>query len=237
MNRLNENATTIANYIIATGATRRQAAEHFNCGHSTIGFKLKSLKTTNPELYAQVEEIAKTNKSLKPATRTESPVEITTQPETNIFAAGIRSSKNCHPVLCIDTGEIYASGADAAEAIGVTQGSLSQNVVGITKTVRGLHFCKVSDMSNNINAISATIKSANAEIEAAKAEANAKVAAAEEEKERYAALVAPLEEIKATKAEIEAHHGKIKELKDALEAEYQALDAAEVKLLDLYAKL
>ena len=245
MTRITINATEIANYIIATGASRRQAAQHFGINKNTLNYHLNKI---TGELAEQIAEIAKRNKHTKPATRTESPVELTTQPETRIAATGIRSSNNCHPVLGIDTGEIYASGADAAEALGVTQGSISQHIIGMSRSCKGLRFCKVADMKNSITAISESIKTANAKAEIIKAEAEAKFA---EEKtamvaeinaikalnEVFADDVYLLNKIRAMKTKRDQHLEKAEELRKLLNEELIAAEEADKALSELYTKL
>jgi len=44
------------------------------------------------------------------------------------------------PVICVETGEIYASAGDAAEHIGVSRSSVNLAVLGYNKTAKSLHF-------------------------------------------------------------------------------------------------
>ena len=61
-------------------------------------------------------------------------------------AEGKRTNANCKPVICIDTGEVYASVADCAEKNGVTQGAISLVCLGKSKYSKGKRYCFVADM-------------------------------------------------------------------------------------------
>lgn len=240
------NATEIANYIIETGATRRHAAEHFGCAKNTVDHYMSRL---TGELSEQVAAIAKRNKSVKPATiATTNPVELTVTERTTASATGNRIGGNSHPVIDITSGEVYTSSADAAEKIGVHQTAMSWHVTGRSRTCKGHKFCKVSELSENITAISEAIKTANAKAEAAKTEADAKIAdtnaiAMAQINELHAKnamlsdAVAPLTAIKETKAALAEHRSKAEELRVAFEAELRAIEDAERKLAELYEAL
>ena len=59
-----ERAEVLADYVIETGATVRNAAIHFGISKSTVHKDLThKLKITNPALYKQVKEILEHNKS------------------------------------------------------------------------------------------------------------------------------------------------------------------------------
>ena len=78
--------------------------------------------------------------------------------------------KNAKPVLCIDTGLIYASLTDAAEDIGVTVTALSSCLRGKTNSCKGMSWCFVKESANHIEDITGRIRQANAEAEDAKDE-------------------------------------------------------------------
>ena len=81
--------------------------------------------------------------------------------------------KNAKPVLCIDTGLIYASLTDAAEDIGVTVPALSSCLRGKTNSCKGMSWCFVKESANHIDDITGRIRQANAEAEDAKDEKDA----------------------------------------------------------------
>lgn len=78
--------------------------------------------------------------------------------------------KNAKPVLCIDTGLIYASLTDAAEDVGVTVTALSSCLRGKTNSCKGMSWCFVKESANHIEDITGRIRQANAEAEDAKDE-------------------------------------------------------------------
>lgn len=78
--------------------------------------------------------------------------------------------KNAKPVLCIDTGLIYASLTDAAEDVGVTVTALSSCLRGKTNSCKGMSWCFVKESANHIDDITGRIRQANAEAEDAKDE-------------------------------------------------------------------
>ena len=81
--------------------------------------------------------------------------------------------KNAKPVLCIDTGLIYASLTDAAEDVGVTVTALSSCLRGKTNSCKGMSWCFVKESANHIEDITGRIRQANAEAEDAKDEKDA----------------------------------------------------------------
>ena len=81
--------------------------------------------------------------------------------------------KNAKPVLCIDTGLIYASLTDAAEDVGVTVTALSSCLRGKTNSCKGMSWCFVKESANHIDDITGRIRQANAEVEDAKDEKDA----------------------------------------------------------------
>ena len=81
--------------------------------------------------------------------------------------------KNAKPVLCIDTGLIYASLTDAAEDVGVTVTALSGCLRGKTNSCKGMSWCFVKESANHIEDITGRIRQANAEAEDAKDEKDA----------------------------------------------------------------
>lgn len=79
--------------------------------------------------------------------------------ESNINVHGTCTSKLRKPVLCIETGKIYASEKDAAKDIGVSQNTISLTVHKKLKHCKGMHFCFVTDIMDHINEIATSIQS------------------------------------------------------------------------------
>lgn len=112
----------------------------------------------------------------------------------NVTVIGHRNHKNCKPVYCIDTGEIYASTIDAADANSVSHPSMSNALTGKTRTCNGKRFCFVSKMMEHLEEIT----------EANRIRAN-KVAAYDADMARRAEISkrrAKLEELEASKRKL-----------------------------------
>ena len=112
---------------------------------------------------------------------------------SNVTVNGHHSHKNCKPVYCITTGEIYASTIDAANAEGVTQSTMSGALVGRLKTCNGKRFCFVSKMMEHLE-----------EINNANRSRVAKVAAYDADIERRNAISKAQEKVDKCKANIES---------------------------------
>ena len=87
---------------------------------------------------------------------------VTIQREAFITGEGKRTNGNCNAVLCIDTGEIFSSGVDAAEKFGVTQASMSRACRNKGSRTNGKRFCYVKDINEYVDSISNAINKANA---------------------------------------------------------------------------
>lgn len=59
--------------------------------------------------------------------------------------------RKCHikPIICLDTGEIYDSAADAARTLNICPTQINRCTLGKSKTANGLRFAKLSDYQNN----------------------------------------------------------------------------------------
>lgn len=78
---------------------------------------------------------------------------ITIHNEATIKAEGKRNSKNCKPVICIETGEIFTSATDAAEKMGVHYSAMSAVCLGKVRTCKGMHFCYMNAALENLDAV------------------------------------------------------------------------------------
>lgn len=72
---------------------------------------------------------------------------------------GTCTSKLAKPVLCIETGKIYASEKDAARALGVSQNVISLHVNKKLKHCKGLHFCFVANIMDHVGEIASALQS------------------------------------------------------------------------------
>ena len=133
---------------------------------------------------------------------------------TNVTVIGHRDNGNCKAVYNITTGEIYASITDAAEIIGVTQGAVSQCVLGMTNTCKGMRLCYLSKMTEHLDEITEYNR-----IRYAKAKS-------------YDEQVPHLSEIRKTRECIAKHKDKIaqnQERIDQYQAKIDALQAQKCK--------
>lgn len=86
---------------------------------------------------------------------------ITIKDAATIEAKGTLNSRKCKPVICIDTGEVYTSATDAANANGTTVYGVSTVCLGKVKTANGKRFCYVQDFPEHLADITARISSMN----------------------------------------------------------------------------
>lgn len=93
---------------------------------------------------------------------------INMQHEANIQAEGKLTSKNCKPVICLETGEVFTSVTDAAESIGVMQSNMSMHLTGRTRSIHKRHYCYLSRVNENLDAIVTRLRETSAIEEDAK---------------------------------------------------------------------
>ena len=134
---------------------------------------------------------------------------INIQNASNVNVTGHHTNKNCKAVYNITTGEIYASGVDAANALEVDPSCISTVLTGKSKTCKGMRFCLVSRMMENL----AEITEAN-RIRAAKILA-------------YDTMMAEQNAKKEAQERLAKHQAKCEELRAKLEKEMQLLKEAE----------
>lgn len=91
---------------------------------------------------------------------------ITTQNRSEIKATGHRTHGCCKPVMCIDSGEVYASVTDAAEQLGVHVTMISSAALGKVKTCKGKRFCFLSKVTEHLDEITASVRAREAKANA-----------------------------------------------------------------------
>lgn len=101
--------------------------------------------------------------------------------ETTIKANGVHVRGNSKAVLCIDTGEIFASQTDAAEHLGVHPANVSNVLLGKQRTCKGMHLCYLSKADEHLESITGRIREMQA-LEEKAAAWDAFVARQEEER-------------------------------------------------------
>lgn len=85
--------------------------------------------------------------------------EIILNEKATVNAEGVKRNGNAKPVICIDTGEIYTSSLDAANAIGVHWTVMSNVCLGKSKTAKGKRYCYVKDLPNHLEQLSHSLQS------------------------------------------------------------------------------
>ena len=162
---------------------------------------------------------------------------INIQHEANVYAQGNFNSKHCKPVVCLETGAVYSSATDAAEANGVTLGAMSSHLTGRYKTVRGKHYCYLARVNESLDSIVTRLREASAMEAKAKMwdeMITAQEKARKEEERRLAEIVKAEERRKADIAKAEAVVAKLTEDCAKYEAKWMesmnALNEAEIAL-------
>lgn len=136
-------------YASTYDAARALGLPQSSISHVVIG----RIKNCHGYTFKRVEET--------PATTT-----ITRHSAVTVSAEGKYTNKNCKPVLCVETGKIYASGKAAAEDLGVCKNSISNVITGKTNTCNGMHFVLVDNIKEQINRVTGVIRTKNAECKA-----------------------------------------------------------------------
>ncbi len=86
-------------------------------------------------------------------------------------AIGECTSKLRKPVICIETGEVFASCKDAAQTMEVHWTHMSACCLGKVRSVKGKHFCYVSKTSENLDVLTTFIRTQNARMAQLEADA------------------------------------------------------------------
>lgn len=151
------------------------------------------------------------------------------QNEATIQSEGKKRNRNAKPVLCIETGKVYNSIADASEDLGVSHDAVGHQLRGRTKACKGKHFAFVSKVNENLEPIMSHIRVTSeryAELEfkakaydAIMAEQNAKA----KKQERIDMLLVKKEEKEARMKRREERIKKDAELIMEIEAEIKSL--------------
>ena len=165
---------------------------------------------------------------------------ITIQKEATIKAKGKHTSRNCKPVICIETGDVYASATDAAERVGVHYSMMSAACIGKVKTCKGKHYCYLNAALENLDAVMHRLRQAaamesdamkwreqEAEKEAARKAEERRLEEERKARERYEAAVA---KARAKVAKLTENCNK---LESKLIEEERALMNAEIELENL----
>lgn len=137
------------------------------------------------------------------------------QNESFIKAHGVHARKNHKPVMCITTGEVYASVLDAAEANEVSYAAMSWACCGKSKTCKGKRFCFVANITEHLDEIAECMR-----IREAKAKA-------------YDEINAKQEAVRKAKAKYEHYTKRVADLEQQLKTEREFMQQARDELRDL----
>lgn len=121
---------------------------------------------------------------------------INIQNEANINAKGEHTQKAAKPVICIDTGEVFASTTDAAEAAGVHITTMSSACLGKIRTANGKRYCYLSRVTESLDSIVTRLR---------------ETAAVEEDAKRWKAYQAEQEAIRKAEEKRQAEIAKARE--------------------------
>ena len=83
---------------------------------------------------------------------------VTIQHESEIKAQGIHRNRNAKPVICLDTGEVFTSATDAAEAAGAHLSTMVWNLTERQKTCRGKRYCYLSKLNEHLDEFTDTVQ-------------------------------------------------------------------------------
>lgn len=159
--------------------------------------------------------------------------------EATIKAMGNHHSRNCKPVICIETGKVFTSATDAAERIGVHYTMMSAACTGKVKTCKGMHFCYLNEALENLDAVMTRLREAcemeddakkwraqEAEKEAIRKAEERRLEEERKAKERHAANVAKAQaKVAKYAAECAKYQDKFNEAMSALDAANKELEA------------
>jgi chromosome segregation ATPase len=87
---------------------------------------------------------------------------INIQNEANINAKGKLNCHRCKPVICLETGDVFTSIADAAEHAGAHKSNMSQHLCGKLRSVKGKHYCYLSRATESLDAIVTRLRETSA---------------------------------------------------------------------------
>jgi predicted transcriptional regulator len=151
----------------------------------------------------------------------------------NVTVIGHRDHGNCKAVCNITTGEIYSSVSDAAEILGATQAAVSQCVLGITNTCKGMRLCYLSKITEHLEEITEQNR-----IRYAKAKAYDEQTPRYDEIRKTREIIAKRKDKMAQNQErIDKYQAKIAELQAQMEKETVLLNEAKAKLEQLYEEI
>lgn len=142
---------------------------------------------------------------------------INIQKASNVTVIGRNHDKHCKAVYNITTGEMYASGIDAANALGVDQGTVSAALNERIKTCKGMRLCFVAKMMEHLEEINEANRLRAAKVAAYDADAERRnaIVSAEADVKKYEEMVADLRcKLESAEGYLEAAVRKLRNLKN-----------------------
>lgn len=128
---------------------------------------------------------------------------------------GIHTTYNNKPVMCITTGEVFASVTDAAHSVDSSVGTLSC-ALRHNRPLKGKKYCFVARVTEHLDELMTNVR-----------EREEKVSA-------YNEMIARKEKIKTAKAKLAEHKANVEELRRQLDEETERMNSAEQELRALY---
>lgn len=157
---------------------------------------------------------------------------------------GTRTHHACKAVIDKDTGVVYASATDAAEALGVSIYPVSACCLGKQKSVKGHHLSYVKHASENIDELTAQIRTMQAKIAELEADAAVGRAIREEreakqraEEERLNTIAYLKESITFEMVRKERRQNIVERIAEELQKSQNRLRATENKISEMEYKL
>ena len=151
---------------------------------------------------------------------------INIQNEANINATGKLHSKNCKPIICLETGEVFTSVTDAAKANNVYSQNMSMHLTGKRRSINGKHFCYLSRSMESLNAIVSRLRETSTMEEDAR---KWREYQAEQEAIRKAEEKRIADELKAK----EEYEAKVVKVTSTIERRYKMRERIEEQLNDI----
>lgn len=71
---------------------------------------------------------------------------------------GMPRNRNAKPVICLDTGEVFASVRDAAESAGAHQSTMSWALTERQNTCKGKRYCYLSKITEHLDELTTNIQ-------------------------------------------------------------------------------
>ena len=130
-------------------------------------------------------------------------------------AKGIHTTYNNKPVMCITTGQVFASVTDAAHSVGSSVGTMSC-ALRHNRPLKGKKFCFVAHVTEHLDELMVNARER------------------EEKASAYSEMQAHQEKIRAARAKIAQHKANAEELRRQLDEETKAMECAEQELRALY---